>query len=166
MAQAIYSAFLEFKKEHDKRNGKPNSSSTLNQVSSNKSEDVISENQNNYSTSEGQKKIEETNTSNNTIEEKQKENISPSDQQPIFKLQILASKKKLSPQSNELKELKSVDYYFEDGLYKYTFGAETDYNKIVQLKNDLSAKFPQAFIIAFINGKKTDVKEALRLTGK
>jgi len=166
MAQAIYSAFLEFKKEHDKRNGKPNSSSTLNQISSNKSEDVISENQNNYSTSEEQNKIEETNTSNNTIEEKQKENISPSDQQPIFKLQILASKKKLSPQSNELKELKSVDYYFEDGLYKYTIGAETDYNKIVQLKTDLSAKFPQAFIIAFINGKKTDVKEALRLTGK
>ena len=165
MAQAIYSAFLEFKKEHDKRNGKPNSASVSNQTSSGKSETITIESQNN-SNPEEQTKKETANVSVITKEEKQAENISPSNQQPVFKLQVMASKKKLSPQSNELKELKSVDYYFEDGLYKYTIGAETDYNKIVQLKTDLSAKFPQAFIIAFINGKKTDVKEALRLTGK
>jgi len=166
MAQAIYTAFLEFKKEHDKRNGKPNSTSVSNQAPSKKSENIVSESQNNYSTPIQQAEIENINTANITNQEKQTENILPSTQQPVFKLQILASKKKLSPQANELKGLKSVDYYIENELYKYTVGAETDYNKIVQLKNNLSAKFPQAFIVAFVNGKKVDVKEALRLTGK
>ncbi len=166
MAQAIYTAFLDFKKEHDKRNGKPNSTSVSNQAPSKKSENIVSESQNNYSTPIQQAEIENINTANITNQEKQTENILPSTQQPVFKLQILASKKKLSPQANELKGLKSVDYYIENELYKYTVGAETDYNKIVQLKNNLSAKFPQAFIVAFVNGKKVDVKEALRLTGK
>ena len=80
---------------------------------------------------------------------------------PVFKVQILASSSKLSPSSPQLKGQQNVDSYEEGGLYKFTVGASTDYNEIYQLRKSLLDKFPQAFIIAFKDGQKTDVRKAI-----
>ena len=45
---------------------------------------------------------------------------------------------------------------------KYTCGSSTDYNEIYRLRKSLLDKFPQAFIIAFKNGEKMDVRQAIR----
>ena len=76
---------------------------------------------------------------------------------PVFKVQILASEKKLPKGDSHFKGEKEVDHYQEGGLYKYTVGASTNYNEIYRLRKELSTNFPQAFIIAFKNGMKTDV---------
>jgi N-acetylmuramoyl-L-alanine amidase len=47
-------------------------------------------------------------------------------------------------------------------MYKYTVGSSTDYNAINQLRKQLAAKFPQAFVVAFKNGQKTDVRAAIQ----
>ena len=47
-------------------------------------------------------------------------------------------------------------------MYKYTVGASTDYNEISKLRKTLLDRFPQAFIIAFKNGKRCDLQEAIR----
>jgi len=83
--------------------------------------------------------------------------------QPVFKLQITASATKLNHNHASLKDLKDLDYYQEGGYYKYTVGAETDYNKINQIRLDLKKRFPDAFIIAFVGDKKVPVQEALKM---
>lgn len=54
------------------------------------------------------------------------------------------------------------DSYVEDKLVKYTYGSSTDLNKINRIRQHLLDKFPQAFVIAFKDGVKMDVKEAIR----
>lgn len=81
---------------------------------------------------------------------------------PIFKIQILTSDRKLSANNKQFKGISPIEYYQEKGLYKYTYGASTDYNKILRTKRQIGAKFKGAFIIAFKNGKKMDVNEAIK----
>ena len=81
---------------------------------------------------------------------------------PVFKLQILASPTKLKSTDPQLKGQKPADCYQEGGLYKYTLGSSENYNEIFQLRKSMLAKFPQAFIIAFKNGNKMNVQEAIR----
>ncbi len=45
---------------------------------------------------------------------------------------------------------------------KYTLGASTNYNEIYRLRKEKLDKFPEAFIIAFKNGQKYDVNQAIR----
>ena len=81
---------------------------------------------------------------------------------PIFKVQILASSTKLKPNDPQLKGQRQADFYQEGGLYKYTLGSSENYNEIYQLRKTQLTNFPQAFIIAFKNGKKMNVQEAIQ----
>ena len=80
---------------------------------------------------------------------------------PVFKIQILTSSRPLASNDKRLKGLKDVEYYQEGGLYKYTYGSSTDYNKVIRTKREIAPKFKDAFIIAFKNGKKTNVSTAI-----
>jgi N-acetylmuramoyl-L-alanine amidase len=82
---------------------------------------------------------------------------------PVFKVQLLATNKKLKPKAFELKGVENTGNFIENGLYKYTLGNETDYHKIEKIRKGILSKFPQAFIIAFIGDKKVTPKEALKL---
>lgn len=83
--------------------------------------------------------------------------------QPVFKIQILTSGKLLPKNSRLLKGLSPVSYYKEGGIIKYTYGEDTDYNKILRLKRTrVDAKFKDAFIIAFRNGEKMNVNQAIK----
>ena len=81
---------------------------------------------------------------------------------PVFKVQILASSVRPKTGDKKLKGQSDVDFYEEGGLVKYTCGASTDYNEIYRLRKQLVGKFPEAFIIAFRNGTKTDVRAAIQ----
>ena len=79
----------------------------------------------------------------------------------VFKVQILTSSRPLAKNDKRLKGLKDVDYYKEGGIYKYTYGASPDYNKVLRTKRSITAQFKDAFIIAFKNGEKTNVNAAI-----
>ena len=81
---------------------------------------------------------------------------------PIFKIQFLTSDKKLPAGSKLFKGLTPVGHYQEKGIYKYTYGDSHDYNKVLRTKRQISTKFKDAFIIAFKNGKKMNVNEAIK----
>ena len=81
---------------------------------------------------------------------------------PVFKIQILTSDKKLPSKSKQFKGLSPVTFYQEKGMYKYTYGESTDYNKVLRTKRQINAKFKGAFIIAFKNGQKMDVNQAIK----
>lgn len=101
-----------------------------------------------------------TDTKTKDKETAQKKNIE-NDPQLIFKVQILTSAEKLGPNDKRLKGLKDTECYRENGLYKYTCGASADYNETAQTKKQVSRLFKDAFIIAFKNGKKTDINAAI-----
>lgn len=82
---------------------------------------------------------------------------------PVFKIQILTSGRKLPSKSKQFKGLSPVDSYEENGIIKYTYGADTNYNKILRLKrNKVDSKFKDAFIIAFKDGQKVNINQAIR----
>lgn len=80
---------------------------------------------------------------------------------PVFKIQILASEKKLSAGNKQFKGLSPINHYRENGLYKYTYGESTDYNRILRTKKQIATKFKGAFIVAFKNGEKMSVNQAI-----
>ena len=80
----------------------------------------------------------------------------------MFKVQILTSDKKLKANDKRLKGIKA-DFYVENGKYKYTYGESEDYNAIVKKRKEIIGKFKEAFIIAFIDGKRTDTQKAIRI---
>ncbi len=80
---------------------------------------------------------------------------------PVFKVQILVSDTKMKNGDKRFKGCRDVDYYQENGMYKYTVGASEDYNEINALKRKLNKQFPKAFVIAFKNGKRTDIQKAI-----
>lgn len=81
---------------------------------------------------------------------------------PVFKVQILATDRVLKAGSPLLKGCSDTSYYKEGNYVKYTCGASEDYNEIYRLRKTLLEKFPQAFIIAFKDGQKMNVAEAIR----
>lgn len=81
----------------------------------------------------------------------------------VFKIQIMASDRVLPQNSKQFKGLKPVDYYKENGLFKYTYGEDEDYNNILRTKRrQVDHKFKDAFIIAFKNGKKININQAIK----
>ena len=83
--------------------------------------------------------------------------------QPVFKVQILASSTKLPSSSPRFKKRDDVDRYEEGGMYKYTIGASTNYNEINRMRGTLAENFPGAFVVAFRNGEKMNITEAIRM---
>ncbi|MCI6550826.1 MAG: N-acetylmuramoyl-L-alanine amidase [Prevotella sp.] len=81
---------------------------------------------------------------------------------PVFKVQILASSRLLKAGDSQLNGVTDFEVYQEGGLYKYTLGASNNYNDIYKLRKSVSEKFPEAFIIAFKNGEKMNVNQAIR----
>ena len=79
----------------------------------------------------------------------------------MFKIQISIGRAKLSPNDRQFKGIAGVEYYEEGGFYKYTVGNTTDYNDIARQRREILSKFPEAFIIAFKDGKKMNVNEAI-----
>ncbi len=86
----------------------------------------------------------------------------PATDAPIFKVQLLAASVQLKANDPQLKGVQNTDYYRENGMFKYTAGASTDYNEINQLRRTLNDRFPQAFVIAFKNGQRVDVHAAIQ----
>ena len=81
---------------------------------------------------------------------------------PVFKVQILASSRLLKAGDSQLNGVTDFEVYQEGGLYKYMLGASNNYNDIYKLRKSVSEKFPEAFIIAFKNGEKMNVNQAIR----
>ena len=139
MAKGIYHAFLNYKREHEIR--LTGVSKTVIPTEQ-KEQDIEKENDRPVTV----QKVAESATNDNEI---------------TFKIQILTSSKPLAKNDKRLKGLKGVDYYKEKDIYKYTYGASGDYNKVLRTKRTITAKYKDAFIIAFRDGEKMNVNEAI-----
>jgi len=80
-----------------------------------------------------------------------------------FKIQLAAGSKRLETKAYNFKGLQNVERSREDGLYKYYYGATSDYSQITKLHNIAKQKgYPSSYIVAFKNGRKITVNDALK----
>ena len=108
-----------------------------------------------------EQKAEKTEVATQPVVSDESKLVETEDERPVFKVQILASQRSLRPGSQQFKGEKEVDSYLDNGLYKYTCGATTDYYEASRLRKQLLAKFPEAFIIAFKKGVRMNINEAI-----
>ena len=81
----------------------------------------------------------------------------------IFKIQIISSSTRLATNSPQLKGLKNVWEYKDNGLYKYTVGNQKDLKSASVLQSEFRRKgFSEAFVVVFKNGKRIPLREALK----
>ena len=155
MGRGIYQAFCDYLSKYDKSFTVPFKPELSRQELDVKPQPAVEETK--EDTKEERKAAPAEKPANQ--EEKQKVN---QDEAPVFKVQILTSNIKLKSGSRQLKGQEDADFYKDGNIYKYTVGSSTNYNEIYRLRKQLLAKFPEAFIIAFKNGQRMDVQQAIR----
>lgn len=91
-------------------------------------------------------------------------NIPGNNKNIIFRVQVISSEKKLPLNSPKFKDLKDMFEYEMTGVFKYTSGNFPDLTSAVQLQKALREKgFTDAFVVAFHNGKRIPVNDAIKL---
>jgi len=82
-----------------------------------------------------------------------------------FKVQIAASSKALEPKSYNFKGLSDISRTQSGSIYKYFSGSTSDLNAIKKSQDLAKSKgFPDAFVVAYKNGKQISVADAVKST--
>jgi N-acetylmuramoyl-L-alanine amidase len=156
IALAIFKAFVDYKNEIDEKNGIKN---------------ISSKQQDNQT--------KQDNTSQNTIHnekstEKQSNTDKGSPRHPdedfknkvLFKIQFTTSPKALEINPSNFKGLENVEFYYQDGIYKYTYGKTTNFEEAKKLQTQVREKYPTAFVVCFLNGERIQLQKAIELAEK
>ncbi|MGL2986894.1 N-acetylmuramoyl-L-alanine amidase family protein [Flavobacterium sp. RSSA_27] len=81
----------------------------------------------------------------------------------VFKVQLSASYVQLELQPKNFKGLQLISMEHEANLYKYFYGETSDYNIAKEnLKTAKAKGFDTAYLVAYKNGKKISIQEALK----
>jgi len=147
LAQSIYNAFLKYKRNYDRKSGNGSSPAQRNGTPEPSAPSTSST----------------PPAASTTLPSSSVQHPLATSTLPVYKVQFLSSPTVLKPGSSVFKGVKDASYYQEGGLYKYTVGAETDFNKANQLKNEVRKKFADAFVIAFLEDKKISISEAQKI---
>lgn len=169
MAVGIYNAFVEYKNKNYNgisvpyRTDSPMLPETPAQEPANTSET--------QEDASARQQPEQRTAAETTPQQQEQQTVAPqpepqpaasADGRPVFKIQILVSSLNLKDGDAHLKGLTGCERYEENGMQKYTYGASENYNEIYRLRKQILDKFPEAFIIAFKDGRKTDVNQAIK----
>ncbi len=80
----------------------------------------------------------------------------------IFKVQLAASRKKIALKPENFHRLPDLSLVKVGQWYKYYAGKTSDYSKILELKEKARKFYPTAFVVAYKNGKRIDLKQILK----
>ena len=93
------------------------------------------------------------------LEEIKTENVTGT----VFKVQLSASSKRLELTPSNFNGLRTISMSSDNNFYKYMYGETSNYEEAKKLLQEAKSKgYPSAFLIALKNGKRIDVKEALK----
>lgn len=148
IAAAIFKAFVDYKNETDEKNGIKN-----NTVKNDKPE-VKTEN-----TVKTEEKPVVYTENNTHPDDKYKNKV-------LFKIQFTTSGKAIEINPSNFKGLDNVEFYYQDGIYKYTYGKTTNFEEAKKLQTLVREKYPSAFVVCFLNGERIQLQKALELAEK
>jgi N-acetylmuramoyl-L-alanine amidase len=95
----------------------------------------------------------------------EKEVFETADSNVIFKVQIAAGSKKIETKPYNFKNLHNISVEKNNSLYKYYYGKASNYNEIQELEEEAKSKgYKSSFIVAFKDGKRIPLNEALKTT--
>lgn len=77
-------------------------------------------------------------------------------------MQILSSTSRLKADDAAFKGLTGVESYQDGSTHKYTVGQSADIDEIKQLRKTVADRFPEAFVVAFVDGIRTDLHRAIQ----
>lgn len=80
----------------------------------------------------------------------------------VFKVQIKSSSRPIDFNSHIFRGIENIEEIRINNSYKYVVGNETDFDAAVELQNQIRNKIPDAFVVAFKNGEKITVREAIQ----
>ena len=163
IARSIYEAFAKYKNKYDKSVSVPYRAKDSEDVNIPK---IVPDQEpapkTRVVTRREQPKREEAKREVKKAEPKKESKKAEAADAPVFKLQIFVGSRTLRKGEAHFKGETDYDSFQEGNLVKYTLGASTNYNEIYRLRKEKLEKFPEAFIIAFKNGQKYDVNQAIR----
>lgn len=168
MANSIFNAFLAYKTEQQAREASVNNTSASSVKADNEDVKPIANVKPTPAKTEPSKaetkktETKKAESKKDTTKEQPKIATAASGDAPVFKIQFLTSSTKLANNDKRLKGLQPVEYFVENGTYKYTYGASTNYNTVKSKLKTVTTKFKDAFIIAFKNDNKVNVNDAIK----
>ncbi|MFV8325828.1 N-acetylmuramoyl-L-alanine amidase family protein [Flavobacterium sp. ZS1P14] len=81
----------------------------------------------------------------------------------LFKVQLSASVRKVELAPRNFKGLKNISVDYDNRVYKYMYGETSNYEEAKKQLQDAKDKgYDSAFLIAFKNGEKISIEEALK----
>ena len=172
IAKGIYNAFVEYKKKYDNNITVPYKAEepTINIVDvvpgQEKKEEVRAEKPDKTVKAEEKEEKKEGKKKKEKEEEEKEKTLyvasGDNAEVPVFKVQILATDKPFKKGDAHFKGRTDYNQYTENGMTKYTIGETTDYNEILRLKSELQATFGDCFVVAFKEGQKMNISEAIK----
>ena len=162
LGYGIFQAFVDYRNKYDKTIIVPFEAPERQVMENQAQERVQKESEGGKTQTAEQEKDNVPRSESKKVNEVPEQKPATDSEAPIFKIQVLTSTTLIRQGDKRLKGLDGVDYYKDGGLYKYTIGASANYNEIYRLRKTMVGKFPQAFIIAFKGGQRTDVVEAIK----
>ena len=162
LGYGIFQAFVDYRNKYDKTIIVPFEAPERQVMENQAQEKVQKESEGGKPQTAEQEKDNVPRSESKKVNEVPEQKPATDSEAPIFKIQVLTSTTLIRQGDKRLKGLDGVDYYKDGGIYKYTIGASANYNEIYRLRKTMVGKFPQAFIIAFKGGQRTDVVEAIK----
>ena len=162
LGYGIFQAFVDYRNKYDKTIIVPFEAPERQVMENQAQEKVQKESEGGKTQTAEQEKDNVPRSESKMVNEVPEQKPATDSEAPIFKIQVLTSTTLIRQGDKRLKGLDGVDYYKDGGIYKYTIGASANYNEIYRLRKTMVGKFPQAFIIAFKGGQRTDVVEAIK----
>ncbi len=173
MARGIYEAFVEYKNRYDgkitipyrpSKNNQLPVENVLDRLSTNSQKPVAQvEFPKNINIVRQPRPIQNITTKTKVYKQNDQDTLEEGFSDiPLFKIQIFAVNRELTLDNELFKGYTNVSVETEGTLNKYMIGANEDYNEIMRLKEEIKPDFPQAFIVAFKNGNRMNVGDAIK----
>lgn len=187
MARSIFQGFANYYRSHQRGGGAPAAKKSVEEISAPKVKEEVAPQQETATKQElsandqkeqvqqavkeeqpviEEKLIDEVQNYNKTDNTKQEVKVEETKQDidknetVIYKIQIYTSDRKLKETDSYFKGLSPIDYFVENKIYKYTYGASASLKEIVALRRTIINKFPDCFVIAFRGNEKISLQEA------
>ena len=153
LATAIFNGIKEYKHELDKKSGTVNSEELKNEVKVEDKVEIKTEKTENINVENKDIKAKEEITPNSTL-------LTPNSEYEFF-IQYLVSKNNYKADNAVFKGHTPTKVLNENNLYKYLIGP-FDVNTVFTKRNEITKNFPDAFIVAYKEGKKVSTPEAIQ----